>query len=136
LLAIFLLLLSCETEKKKPVEGTWELVSANWIFGDTTEFPNSEYDREIKIIGGEHFIYIRQDTTKKDLFFSGGGTYTFKENKYTETHEFTSWGGDIGITYSYECLFEDDMWIMTGPVIAEGEKKPGWQLHEEWKKIE
>jgi len=136
LLAILLLLLSCETEKKNPVEGTWELISANWIFADTTQFPNSEYDREVKIIGGKHFLFIRQDTTKNDLFFSGGGTYSFDENKYSETLEFTSWVGDIGSTVTYECQFEGDMWIVTGPIKMEGEERPLWQLHEEWKRIE
>jgi hypothetical protein len=121
---------------KNPVEGTWELVSAKWISADTVEFPNSEYDREWKMIGKTHFLFVRQDTTAKDLSFFGGGTYIFEDNKYTETLEFVSWEFLIGIPITYECKFEDDMWIMTGPVVEEGEKKPDWQLHEEWRKIE
>jgi len=139
LLTVILFLLVCSSCcKKNQVEGTWELVSAQWIFADTdtAEFPNSDHDREVKMIGKTHVLFIRQDTTNNDLFFSGGGTYTFEGNKYIETLEFADWITDIGTTLTYECQFEDDMWIMTGPVLEEGEEDPGWQLHEEWRKIE
>jgi hypothetical protein len=124
--------------EKNQVEGTWELVSAKWSYSDTNvvEFPNSEYDREVKMIGKTHFLFIRQDTTNKDLFFSGGGTYKLEGNRYTETLDVASWGTDIGSVITYDCQFNDSMWIMTGPVNVEGEELPGWKLHEEWEKIE
>jgi hypothetical protein len=134
MLFLFLSYSCCEKNK---VEGTWELVSAKWYYPDSSmaEFPNSEYDREVKIIGKTHFLFIRQDTTNKELYFSGGGTYTFEENKYTETLNLLSWEGDMGSVATYDCEFRDSMWIVTGPV-GEGDKLPSWKLHEEWKKIE
>ena len=135
LFLIFLLLISCEL-KKIPVEGTWELISASWIVPDTIKFPNSDYDKEIKIIGEKHFLFIRQDTTNDNLFFSGGGTYSLKDNEFTETIEFTSMGNDIGHSIKYNCKFDGDIWIMTGPIKKEGEKEYGWQIYEKWKKIE
>jgi hypothetical protein len=137
LTVILFLFLSYSCCEKNKVEGTWELVSATWVYSDTNtvKFPASEYDREIKMIGKTHFLFIRQDTTNKELFFSGGGTYIIEGNKYTETLEFASWGEDIGIPISYNCEFTDSMWIMTGPV-NEGDQLPVWTLHEEWKRIE
>ena len=64
------------------------------------------------------------------------GTFALEGNKYTETLEFADWITDIGSTLTYECQFENDMWIMTGPVLEEGEEEAPWQLREEWKKIE
>ena len=138
-LTVILFLFVCSSCCKiSQVEGTWELVSAKWIFADTdtVEFPNSEYDREVKMLGKTHLLFIRQDTTNNDLFFSGGGTFALEGNKYTETLEFADWITDIGSTLTYECQFENDMWIMTGPVLEEGEEEAPWQLREEWKKIE
>jgi len=137
-LTVILFLFVCSSCcKKNQVEGTWELVSAKWIFSDTNilEFPNSEYDREVKVIGKTHVLFIRQDTTDKELYFSGGGTYTFEGNKYTEILDFTDWGSDLGTTSVYDCEFKDSMWIITGPV-NEGENVPKWKLREEWRKIE
>ncbi len=137
LVAILFLFFSNSCCKKNQVEGTWELVSAKW-YSDTTmvEFPNSEYDRELKMFGKTHVIFIRQDTTNEDLFFSGGGTYKLEGNKYTETVDFISWGSGIGSICTYECQFRDSMMITTGPLNEKGDKLPGFQLHEEWKKIE
>jgi hypothetical protein len=134
MLFLFLSYSCCEKNK---VEGTWELVSGTWTYSDTNivKFPTSEYDREIKMIGKTHVLFIRQDTTNEKAFFSGGGTYTLEADKYTETLEFSSWGEDIGTPISYNCEFRDSMWIMTGPV-NEGENDPGWKLNEEWKRIE
>ena len=133
---ISLLCTGCKSDTTNPVKGTWELISADWIFGDTVKFPQSEFDREIKIIDDKYYLYIRQDTTNPDLFFSGGGTYTYQNNKFTEVTDFTSWGKGIGHASSYTCKFEGDIWIMTGPVNKEGDIIPGWQLYEKWKRIE
>jgi hypothetical protein len=105
------------------------------ILPDTIKFPNSESDKEIKILGKNHFLYIRQDTTNDDLFFSGGGTYSFNENEFTETIEFSRWKNDIGHSTTYNCTFNGDFWIMTGPIQKEGEEEYQWQLYEKWKRI-
>jgi len=135
MLFLFLSYSCCEKNK---VEGTWELVSATWAYSDTNtvEFPTSEYDRELKMFGKTHVIFIRQDTTNEDLFFSGGGTYKLEGNKYIETLEFSSWRSGIGSISTYECQFRDSMMITTGPLNEKGDKLPGFQLHEEWKRIE
>ncbi len=135
-LSAILLLICSSCYKVNQLEGTWELVSAQWIFEDTTEFPNSEYDREIKMIGKTNFLVIRQDTTNDELFFSGGGTYVLDGDSYTESLEFASWVTDIGSTLTYECSYEDSLWVITGPVTEEGGESPGWKLTEKWKKIE
>jgi hypothetical protein len=133
MLFLFLSYSCCEKNK---VEGTWELVSAKWLSADTVEFPTSEYDREVKMFGKTYVLFIRQDTTNEDLFFAGGGTYKLEGNKYIETIDFTSWGGGVGSISTYNCEFRDSMMITTGPFNDEGDKMPGFQLHEEWKRIE
>lgn len=136
LIAVILLLANCQPHNENQVEGTWKLVSAYWIFGDTTVFPNSEYDSEIKIIGKKHYLFIRQDTTNRNLFFSGGGTYIYKNNLFSESMDYNSWGNGIEELHTYKCKFEKDNWILTGPVNENGEIDEKWKLIETWKRID
>ena len=136
ILVIFLLISGCKTNHNNTIEGTWELVSADWIVTDTIKFPNSKSDREIKIIGKKNFLFIRQDTSNSDMFFSGGGIYSFKDSTFTETMEFSKWKGEIGHSVTYKCKFEDNLWIMTGPIDENGEVIKGWQLYEKWRRID
>jgi len=88
---------SCDTTSKKQdvalaglsVEGTWKLVSGTTIAKNDTTFTDYTKDQEmIKVINATHFAFLRHDLHKgKDsaaVYESGGGTYTLKNNQYTE----------------------------------------------------
>ncbi len=84
------LFFSCEQKTNQlPIEGTWELVSATTIEGDTT-FSTFDATRSmIKILNPTHFAFLNHGKdAKKDStvapFSAGGGTYTLVDSTYTE----------------------------------------------------
>lgn len=65
-----------------------------WLFY-SRNIPGSEMSREadnprktMKILSGTRFQWIAYDTQTKEVFGSGGGTYSTKDGKYTERIEF------------------------------------------------
>jgi len=89
---IFVFLLGCTTnvqEKKNPIEGTWEMISAKQSNTDTTYlFPETDYQRNIKIFSRTYFVWINQDTSRQDVYGCGGGKYTLNGDNSTEHIEF------------------------------------------------
>ncbi len=115
---VFVFLLSCTTsaqEKKNPIEGTWELVSAKWTSPDTTSlFPITDHDRQIKMISRSHFVWISQDTSRKDVNGFGGGKYTLDGDKYTEHIEIFYDPRGIGKSFTFKMKVEGDTLIQSG----------------------
>lgn len=65
-----------------------------WLFY-SRNIPGSEMSREanhprktMKILSGTRFQWIAYDTESKEIFGSGGGTYSTENGKYTEKIEF------------------------------------------------
>jgi hypothetical protein len=118
LFLVFVFLLSCTTsaqEKKNPIEGTWELVSAKWTSPDTTSFfPITDHDRQIKMISRSHFVWISQDTSRKDVYGFGGGKYTLDGDKYTEHIEMFLSPEWIGKSVTFKMKVEGDTLIQSG----------------------
>ena len=94
-------LLSCstqtkdQTEKKIPIIGTWELIAANTVQGDSTEIKDLSNKRMIKIINETHFSFLDHDLNKGvdslASFVAGGGRYTLSGNMYTEYLEYCNY---------------------------------------------
>jgi hypothetical protein len=61
------------------IEGQWELVS-------TQDMPAGW--KEIKLISGNHFIWVIYDAQKKRTAYTGGGTYKIDGDQCTEHLEF------------------------------------------------
>ena len=94
---VMILLTSCDASDKKQdsvlpalsIEGTWKLVSGTTITKNDTTFTDYTKGQEmIKIINATHFAFLRHDLNKgKDsaaVYESGGGTYSLKNDQYTE----------------------------------------------------
>ena len=96
---LLVLLSSCATEKKSPLEGVWELVSSEYTTPDTT-FKSTPADwSQIKIITKSHHVWVGQAPNSEKFteggtdsellaaakaFGAGGGTYTIEGDKYIE----------------------------------------------------
>ncbi len=81
------------TEKRLPITGTWKLISGTLIEkGDTTVTWYTKDVSFIKIINDTHFAFLSHDLNKgKDssaMYSSGGGSYSLKNNQYTEHLEY------------------------------------------------
>lgn len=97
------------TEKRLPITGTWKLISGTLIEkGDTVVTWYTKDVSFIKIINNTHFAFLSHDLNKgKDssaMYSSGGGSYSLKNDQYTEHLEYCSdrqWeGNDFSFTIS------------------------------------
>jgi hypothetical protein len=69
-----------------PLTGTWKLISATTIKGDSTSTDYFKGKEMIKIINKTHFSFLSHDLNKgKDStasFTAGGGNYTLEGSTY------------------------------------------------------
>ena len=120
---------SCLTEKrqetgKKPIVGTWKLLSGTLIEnGDTTI---TDYTRDvsfIKIINDTHFSFLQHDLKKgKDsaaVFVSGGGRYSLTKDSYTEHLEYCSAREWEGNDFTFTITLKGDTLVQNGIEVVE-----------------
>ena len=109
---------SCQQKTDSPIEGAWQLISARTVIQDTVIFaPASVNSNHMKIIGEKYFSTIWQDTTlnESNIWYAGfnGGTYTFKNEVYTESLEYFNILSSIGGTFSAKVEFTGDTMVLT-----------------------
>jgi hypothetical protein len=108
--AIATLLISCDNDvpstlpkpENTPIEGVWKLISGTTIEkNDSTVTDYRQNKSFIKIINKTHFAFMGHDLNKgkgsNAFFSSGGGTYQFKNDTYTEHLEYCNereWEGN------------------------------------------
>ncbi len=79
----------------------------------------------IKILSATRFQWASFNEEKNEFISSGGGTYTFKEGKYTENIEFYAKNsGKIGTSQTFDATIDKNVWTI----------KAG-NSQEEWTKI-
>lgn len=85
--------------------------------------------KTLKILSGTRFQWMAINPATKEFFGTGGGTYTFKEGKYTETIEFFSRDSSrVGAVLVFDGAVNNNVWTHKG-LTSKGEP-----LHEEWTK--
>jgi len=89
-LMVLLIFSSCNLHKKNLPIGSWQLVYAKQMSGDSViaDFPGSITGSQMKIWSDKNFFFIGSkkvapDTVAVDTY--GGGTYKLVDNKYQET---------------------------------------------------
>jgi hypothetical protein len=84
----FVLTVACSQESKNTFpQGTWKVVEAQTIKGDSirTTFPTHWQGEMIKIWSEDYFIYIgKWKNSNEEMDIAGGGTYTFNDKQSTE----------------------------------------------------
>ncbi len=104
---LIITMISCNNQKISqeqkliPLVGTWELISATTIQGDSVQHKKLTGKRMIKIINDSHFAFLNHDINKeKDslkYYISGGGKYQLLGNQYIEFLEYCNsreWEGN------------------------------------------
>jgi hypothetical protein len=120
LLALLTILASCQKKSEKnQIEGTWKLLSGTLIEkGDTTITDYTHGKSFIKIINGSHFAFFLHDLSNgKDssaVYSSGGGTYTLKNDQYTENLEYCSDRAWEGNSFNFKIEIKGDTFIQSG----------------------
>jgi hypothetical protein len=83
--------------------------------------------KTLKILSSTRFQWMAINTETKEFFGTGGGTYTFKNGKYTENIEFFSRDSSrVGASLSFDGSVTNNVWTHKG-LSSRGEP-----IHEEW----
>jgi hypothetical protein len=102
-----------------PMVGTWKLVSAITVTkGDTVKdypVPNQEM---LKVLNATHFAFMRHDLShgkgKDATYTAGGGTYDYKDGKYTEHLAYLNAREWEGKDFDFSVQFKGDTLIQKG----------------------
>lgn len=110
---------------KGALAGNWR-ISARMNNGQLSPIQKGPR-KTLKILSGTRFQWMAINTETKEFFGTGGGTYTFKDGKYTETIEFFSRDSSrVGASLSFDGSVANDVWT------HKGANSRGEPLHEEW----
>ncbi len=83
--------------------------------------------KTIKLLSGTRFQWMAINTETKEFFGTGGGTYTFKDGKYTENIEFFSRDSSrVGASLVFDGSVNNKVWT------HKGLSSKGDPIHEEW----
>lgn len=107
------------SEKRLPITGTWKLISGTLVEkGDTTVTWYTKNVSFIKIINDTHFAFLSHDLNKgkgsSAMYSSGGGSYSLKDNQYTEHLEYCSDRQWEGNDFSFTITIHNDTLIQKG----------------------
>ena len=108
-----------------PIIGTWQLLNGTVIEkGDTSVTDYTKNISFIKIINATHFAFLQHDLNKgKDsaaVFVAGGGSYSLKDNLYTEHLQYCSAREWEGNDFAFTITINKDTLIQRGIEKVEG----------------
>jgi len=97
--------------------GTWQLLSSVYIKKDTIIHNDLPGTSMIKMLNDTHFAFMQHTIDKTDttgIFGGGGGTYTLKDNQYTEHVEYCSARSYEGNNFEFTIEFHGDTLVQSG----------------------
>lgn len=113
-------------DSSAPLAGVWRITS-RMQDGKLTPIHQTGSRQTYKILTGTRFQWAAIDPDKKEFSGTGGGTYTFKDGKYTETIEFFSRDGSrVGASLTFDGKLENGEWHHSG------QSSKGDPIHEIW----
>lgn len=101
------------------IQGTWKLLSATTIRGDSSSTTYMEEKEMIKVINATHFTFLNHDVQQgKDSltasFAAGGGPYELEGNSYTEHLRYCSYRAWEGHDFLFTLEMRGDTLVQTG----------------------
>ena len=112
------------------LEGTWELVSYKYVEG--APFKDVAKDqRVIKLMTGNHFVWVSYDVRKKKPTSIGGGRYSLEGDTYTEELDFADKRAEslVGKRQSFQAKIEGDIWRHSAALSN------GLKIEEIWRRV-
>jgi hypothetical protein len=111
-----------------PLAGQWRITGREKVDGTMGEMQMGPR-KTLKICSGDRFQWMAINTETKEFFGTGGGTYTLKDGKYTETLVFFSRDNTrVGASLSFDAKIEANKWQHTG------KSSKGDRVNEIWTK--
>lgn len=110
---------------KGDLAGNWR-ISGRMQGGEMSRIPKADR-KTLKLLTGNRFQWMAINPATREFFGTGGGTYTFVNNQYTETIEFFSRDSSrVGASLSFAGTVKDNDWHHSG------KSSKGDPLHEIW----
>jgi hypothetical protein len=123
-LLIALLITSCNERKQNltksepiianKIMGTWKLVYGSVKENDSLTIKDISKSDFVKIINESHFAYFNQAYNEPRNFYGAGGTYTLKNNTYTEKLTYTAWDDYRDRNFPFTVKISKDSLIQFG----------------------
>lgn len=108
--------------------GVWRITGRKSDDGSMHEMKASPR-KTLKVLSGTRFQWVAMNTETGEFFGTGGGTYTFKDNKYVETIGFFSRDNSkVGVSLPFEGEVKGDEWH------HQGLSSKGDPIYEVWTK--
>lgn len=93
--------------------GNWRITGRKQ--GETMSQMQRGSRKTLKLLSGTRFQWAAINPETKEFFGTGGGTYTFKDGKYTETIQFFSRDSSrVGATLSFDGAVKGNDWHHSG----------------------
>jgi hypothetical protein len=111
---------ACKPTSEQPsnkLVGSWQLLSSVYIKKDTIIHNDLPGTSMIKILNDTHFAFMQHTMNRTDttgIFGGGGGTYTLKDNQYTEHLEYCSARAYEGNDFEFTIEFHGDTLVQSG----------------------
>ena len=117
-----------EQKSNSPLAGTWRITGRERNGEMSTMRPGPR--KTLKVLSGTRFQWIAFNTETAEFSGTGGGTYTAKDGKYTESIEFFSRDSSrIGMQLNFNYEVKDGKWHHTG------QSSTGNKVNEIWERI-
>jgi hypothetical protein len=100
---------------KAELKGVWIISARMDDKGNITPIHQTGTRQTYKMLTGTKFQWVAIDPSKKQFSGTGGGSYTFKEGKYTENIEFFSRDNSrVGASLVFDGKLVDHKWHHSG----------------------
>jgi len=111
------------------LSGNWR-ISGRMVDGKKSAMNTQSARKTLKILSGTRFQWLAINPETKEFLGTGGGSYTFKNGKYTETIEFFPRDSSrIGMSLTFDDKIVNGEWHHTG-LSSKGDK-----LYEIWSRV-
>lgn len=106
---------------KAPLAGVWK-ITGRMEEGKINQIHQTGTRKTLKMLTGTRFQWFAIDPNGNKFSGTGGGTYTFKDGKYTENIEFFSRDASrVGASLTFDDHIADGQWHHTG-LSSRGDK--------------
>lgn len=113
-----------------PLAGVWRITGRMGEDGKVADIHQTGSRQTYKMLTGTKFQWVAIDPEKKQFSGTGGGSYTFKDGKYTENIEFFSRDNTrVGASLAFDGKLESGKWHHSG-LSSKGAK-----IYEVWSKV-